>query len=204
MPLLDNFTGQDKWLVKKYLAASHADLSGSSSNFHIILPTSSGHCQPLLVTQDHQKGTVLGYLVDPKGYLDQPCNGTKYHALDLHAAAIGKVIHNMSSYGETGLEETGPSSTATANNEKDEEWGPQTGEAPNMEILPSIKLCNLLDWGPKGPDWAREHLFKITEQNIEAFGFDRHLRHNPTKVHIHTKEDQALLSQPMYHTSPAK
>ncbi|KAG9021814.1 hypothetical protein FRB95_001421 [Tulasnella sp. JGI-2019a] len=94
--------------------------------------------------------------------------------------------------------------TAMANNEKDEEWGLKMGEVPDTEILLLSRIQELLDWGPEGPERAKEHFFQIAEQNIDAFGFGSHLSHNPTKAHICTKEDQALSSQPMYHTSPAK
>jgi hypothetical protein len=57
---------------------------------------------------------------------------------------------------------------------------------------------------PKLPETQQDKLYKVVEQNAQAFGFNGRLGHLKLKVHIELKLGTKPISMPPYHASPAK
>jgi hypothetical protein len=83
-------------------------------------------------------------------------------------------------------------------------WGPKTTDPGPDHIYPSQKLKEVIDVDPALDPSQREALYKIVEENQVAFGFNGHLGHLNSRVHIQLAPGTKPISMPPYYASPAK
>lgn len=83
-------------------------------------------------------------------------------------------------------------------------WGPKTTDPGPDQIYPSNKLREVIDVDPSLEPKQCQALYKVVERNLGTFGFDGHLGHLRTKVHIQLLPGTKPISMPPYYASPAK
>ena len=74
---------------------------------------------------------------------------------------------------------------------------------PDLTEYPSARMEEFLDVGSL-PDNLKYDAWRMLKCRVKAFGFDGHLGHLPTKVHIRTQDGQVPISVPMYGSSLEK
>lgn len=215
--------GKD-WLVEKSLLANDDD------SFAVPNVLFSSSCPVVLIMNPTDrpryicKGEVIGTITDPSEFLDKPTTEEHWEQMNKSALAIASLISCLSeddtdvqafytaknsakSQEETfGPAEANPSpenKTETEPQTDNNQWGPKTAEMPDPQFYTSKDMEELLDVGSL-PEHLKEKAWAMLWKRVNAFAFDGHLGHHPTRVHIRTMDGQLPISVPMYGSSPAK
>lgn len=176
-----------------------------------------------------KKGSIVGWLKNPKGYLEEPPTEEARVAYQRAAEAYAALMRETlcPSEAEKGEQARpfpsahqaatqspstgdGNSSRPTGVNERpgeDEEFdefiGPKTAELPNTTVYASKDMESLLDVG-EIPREHRDKVWEMLRRHEKAFGFDGRLGSHPAKVKIRTDPEQPPISEPLRGASPAK
>jgi hypothetical protein len=140
-----------------------------------------------------RSGEILGELTNPSSSLsvENQVNAEQCQAFDLKVLAVSAMLKQ---------EIPEEPSVKTFKHF----GGPKMAQPGPDKIFPSKDLREIIDVDPELPNAQRDKLYKVMEQNVQAFGFDGCLGHLRSKVHIELKPGTKPISMPPYHALPAK
>jgi hypothetical protein len=142
-------------------------------------------------------GEIVGELRDPRKWLDALQDDPLSQELIRSANSVTSLLTDIV---------RGPP--------KDDSWehehlpevqgGPKTAETPDLNVIPSTRLLEEIEFNPQLGKEERSALEKVVTKHQKAFGLDGRLGDYPAQVEIRLKPGEKPVSMRPYDASPMK